>query len=678
MPNKSIARWSIVLLLAAAMGLSAAPLAFGQEGSGELPPAKIVNDEGGPVHIEGKVTYTNVFFTAGVAQPLVIMEDEAGFVDRDRSFLLPLESQTIGQITSDFFTSPFTYSIALPIEPQGSLRDVDQDSQKDIGIQVFAIAYWTNTFGDAFLEQRDLGGGGWSTDYASTRISTDAAMAREIIGGKLLIYAPDDQQGFPSGFGKDKKLFTADDPIVRVPQGYTVVDLDTDPFTFDRSKEQEIDLNESEFSALKDFSGMSYTDAFDAMIDLMRHEYAFTNYKHIDWDQKSAEFRPRFEEAEKRHDAQAYLLALRDFAWSIPDGHIGGPFDQGQFRYETSGGLGMAIRELDDGRVLVNYILEGGPAEGAGIKLRAEILEIDGKPISDVVSANVPWTSPFSNKTSLRLNQLAFAIRFPEGTRVKVTYQNPGATKPTTVTLAAVQEWDSLIFALPWYFGSTAADALPVEYKILDNGYGYVKIYSFFDNDLLTVQLWERMIQTMNDNGVPGLIVDMRENGGGSGFLANQMAGYFFDDQVDVGNTGYYAQDIDGFFFDPGTEQYMYPPAENLRYHGPITVLVSPACASACEFFSYDMTLQDRSTIVGQYPTAGLGGSVDQFAMPEGEYFQFTIGRGVDAKGKIHIEGVGIVPDVRVPVTVETLFSDSDPVLDAAVATLDQINTGES
>ena len=62
---------------------------------------------------------------------------------------------------------------------------------------------------------------------------------------------------------------------------------------------------------------------------------------------------------------------------------------------------------------------------------------------------------------------------------------------------------------------------LPVEYEILPSGYGYVRIYSFFDNELLTIQLWERMIQTMNDFGVPGLIVDMRQNGGGSGFLAD-------------------------------------------------------------------------------------------------------------------------------------------------------------
>ncbi|MFN2161622.1 MAG: hypothetical protein ACK2UN_06080, partial [Candidatus Promineifilaceae bacterium] len=201
----------------------------------EFPAAEIVNDEGGPVSITGEVDYTNVLFTDGVAEPEVILEDQAGFVDRNEFFIMPVESQTLGQITSDFYDPPFSYSIALPIEPKGSLRDVDNDSEEDTGVQVFAIAYWTNTFGDPYLEARDLSGGGWSTAYASTLTSPDAETKREIIGGKLLIYAPEEGQGFPSGFGEDGLLFTEDDPIVTVPQGYTIVDLDSDPFTFDRS-----------------------------------------------------------------------------------------------------------------------------------------------------------------------------------------------------------------------------------------------------------------------------------------------------------------------------------------------------------------------------------------------------------------------------------------------------------
>ncbi|HEY4717960.1 MAG TPA: hypothetical protein VIH14_03010, partial [Anaerolineales bacterium] len=298
MKTRQIVMFSLlaITLAACAGAASETPTptaASGQEMGGPFEPAQIRNDEGGPVTITGEVAYTNPFFTATVAEPLVILEDQAGFVDRDRGYLMPPESQTMGQITSDFFTSPFTYSISLPIEPEGGWRDVDNDSETDEGVLVFAPAYWTNTFGDPFLEERDLAGGGWSTAYASTKLSEDAETEREYIGGKIIVYAANDQQGFPSGFGADEKLFTEDDPIVGIPQGYTMVDMDTDPFTFDRSREVVMDLIEPEGAALDDFSALSYLEAFDAMLTMMREEYAFTELKDIDWDAMESEFRPR-------------------------------------------------------------------------------------------------------------------------------------------------------------------------------------------------------------------------------------------------------------------------------------------------------------------------------------------------------------------------------------------------
>ncbi len=641
--------------------------------AGQFEPAKIQNDEGGPVTITGSVAYTNSFFTAGVAEPLVILEDQAGFVDRNRGYLMPPESQVIGQITSDFFTSPFTYSISLPIEPAGGLRDVDEDGGKDSGVMVFAAAYWTNTFGAPTLEQRDLGGGGWSTAYASTRTSEQAATEREYIGGKIIVYAPNDKQGFPSGFGADGKLFTKDDPIVGIPQGYTLVDMDTAPFTFDRSQHVTMDLIEPKGAVLDDFSHLSYVDAFDAMLAMMRKQYAFTDLKHLDWDALNTEFRPRFAEATQKNDETAFDLAMRDFTWSIPDGHVGITTDvpalDTQFLADTAGGIGIAIRETDDGSVIVNFVTPGGPAEKAGIKLGAAITEINNTPIADAISAVVPWSSPFSTKHTLRLQQLRYVTRFPADSQVEVSYQNPGGSSKK-VTLATTNERDSFSFS-SFNAGITGTE-LPVVFKMLDNGYGYVSLYSFFDNQVLSVQLWERMIQYLNDNSVPGLIIDLRSNGGGSGFLADQMAAYFFDDQLNLGTTAQWDDSIGDFYVDPNTPELFYPPAQDMRYHGKIAALISPNCSSACEFFAYDLTLQDRSIMVGQYPTGGLAGSVKDFNMPGGISVRFPIARHYDPSGNIILEGVGVVPDVRVPVTAETLLGGGDPVLAAAVNALDK------
>ncbi|NDJ54130.1 MAG: peptidase S41 [Chloroflexi bacterium] len=653
------------------IGPPAQPGVVPSDGEIEIPPAVIRNDEGGPVVIRGEVSYTNPFFSREVAQPLIILEDQAGFVDRDRGFLFPVASQTLGQITSDFDMSPFSYSLALPLEPQGSLRDVDNDGASDPGVMIFAVAYWNNVFGDPYLERRDLGGGGWSTAYASTRTSEDADTLREIVGGSLLIYAPDDEQAFPAGFGEDGLLFTPDDPVLRVPAGYTLVNLDRDPFRFDRSREVEVNLFEPEGAALVSFAELNYVDAFDGMLDKLRREYAFTEHKAIDWEALAGRYRPRIEQAQRDRSSLAYQLALRDFLWSIPDGHVGFTLTsnlRAQRDAEIAGGLGLAIRELDDGRAIVHILIDEGPADRAGIQRGAEIIAVNGQPIADVIGAVRSWRGPFSTTHVERLEQARQVMRFPVGEAVQLRIQNPD-DDPQDISLTAIAEWGS------YNQSSLQAGrdplALPVEYELLPSGYGYVQMTSFFDNDVLTVMLWERMIRAFKEANVPGIVIDMRQNGGGRGYLADQMAAYFFDQEWELGNSGAYNESLGAFYFDPDTVDVFYPPDPALRYEGELAILVGPACASACEFFAYNMTIQGRALIVGHMPSAGLGGSVEDFRMPDGITVRFTIGRAVDMNGEIHIEGRGVVPDLRVPLTRESVLGEQDSVLNTAIDALD-------
>lgn len=619
-------------------------------------------DEGGPVLLTGEVVYTNPFFTLGIAAPLIILEDQAGFIDRDPSYLITPASQTLGQITSDFHESPFTYSLALPIEPQGDLRDVDQDGNEDIGVMVFAVAYWTNRFGDPFLEERDLFGGGWSTAYASTHVTAEVSRYREVIGGKLLVYAPDDKQGFPSGFGADGLLFTADDPITPLSQGYTVVNLDTQPFTFDRSRYQTVDLIEPDFAALDDYSALGYAVAFDALIEKLRREYAFTEYKGIDWDALAAQYRPLMVDAENTKSRTAYLRALRDFSFEIPDGHVQGPILSSETRTLTEGGIGLALAELDNGSIIAAYLSPSGPAASAGMRLGDTILTLNGLPIADYVSEVIPWNGPFSTDHTRRLQQLRYATRFRVGDEVNVTFTRADRDTAIDASLVAIAERESFTALEPMQDGFE----LPLSYKRLPNGYVHVQVHSFFDNDLLTIQLWERLMTTLNSQNSPGLIIDLRKNGGGSGFLADQMAAYLFDKPLELGNSAHYNAELEEFYFDPRMVERYYLPAEELRYNGPVAVIIGPSCSSACEFFAYDLSLEDRATLVGHYPSAGLGGSIAIVRLPDQVLFQYTSGRAVDMDGNIHVEGIGVVPTVRVPVTPETLFAE-DALLDAAI-----------
>jgi C-terminal processing protease CtpA/Prc len=656
-------RFSGLMLAFAALLLLLSTQVFAQT---RMEDAEIQMDEGGAVFIRGEAKYTFPYFRMFLPRPFVVLYDITGaVVDRNIDFYPAPSSQAFGTITTDPFTSPFQYEIALPARPNGERRDVDNDGEEDQGVMIFSLVVASNTWGDPFLEERDNFVAGILN---SALISTDIDSFLEVEGGTLLIYASDEKQGFPAGYGDDDLLFTDDDPVVRVPQGYTLVDLSNrESFVFNRAAEPEVALLEAEDAELDDFSDLSYVEAFDAMIELLRREYAFTEYKAIDWESILEVYRPRIEAAQQENDLESFREALAEIALSIPDGHVSGPVDFDIFRTEVSGGLGLALRELDDGRVVVSYLVAGGPAELAGVKPRAEILEVNGKPIREALEETRLWSSA-STPHSRRLEQLTYVVRFPIDTEVELTFRNPGDDEIRTAEITSV--FDSEGFENSGY-QVTGEDPvpgeMPVEYVIREDGFAYVKIYSFTDDLPLIVSLWERFIEEITALGVMGVVIDMRENGGGSGFLGDQLPAYFFDEAYVIGNTARYSEARGGFVINPQEQDKFILPPNNLYYDGPVAVIISPNCASACESFAWAMTVNNRAAIVGNYPTAGLGGSVVPIALPDDTTFNYTNTRSLDAEGNISIEGIGVLPTVRVPVTEETLFSDEDALLNAAL-----------
>ncbi len=98
-------------------------------------------------------------------------------------------------------------------------------------------------------------------------------------------------------------------------------------------------------------------------------------------------------------------------------------------------------------------------------------------------------------------------------------------------------------------------------------------------------------------------------------------------------------------------------------------VLVSQYCVSACEGFTYWLTLNDRAQVVGHTGTAGAFGEVGrgQYTLPGDLDLQVPTGRPETPDGQLLIEGVGVLPDVVVPVTYESALGLEDNVLQAAI-----------
>jgi carboxyl-terminal processing protease len=208
---------------------------------------------------------------------------------------------------------------------------------------------------------------------------------------------------------------------------------------------------------------------------------------------------------------------------------------------------------------------------------------------------------------------------------------------------------------------------MPVTGEVLPSGIGYVKVNTFDDDVILMTHAWEWAIRRMNDLHVPGLILDLRSNGGGNGGIATYFAGSFYETSF-VLNTAFLS-DESGKQVDVGDTRI---DPSRVRWSGPVATIINPGCASACEIFAAALAHNPAHLIVGRSPSAGVEAGVEPWRLPDGLYFQAPVIAFHNPDGSIFLEGQGVVPNVKVPNTPENLLLSpkKDAALDLAVQSL--------
>jgi C-terminal processing protease CtpA/Prc len=650
---------ALLRLLCAALALTACstniPLPVGDAAPTDTPDAPAANQ---PIALAGTLSYTNKLATSYHARAAVALVDLHGFVARDHDWRIPADSLIFGRLRLDTDHQTGSYYLHLPEQPPGELHDVDHNGQANQGVKIFAVAYWDDPF-----SSRDRFTYGWPTDLTSTIADTENH--DEITGGKLVAWAPDGAEQFPSGFGDDNRLFTDDDPLQPLPAGYSVIDLSGSPFAIDRSDTPNLKLYEETHYAVKKFANLSYTQALNRLFEQLRRDYAFNGIagKQPDWDTLYKQLAPRVTKAEQDHDPELFYEAMRDLANAFHDGHVsldGGDRDDDYFRATSGGGYGFAVRETGDEHYVVVFVQPDGPAARAGIAKGAELISFDGQPIGAALESVKPMNGPFSTDLALRYDQLRYLLRAKIGASAQITFANPGQPD-RSVTLTAVDERDSLHATSLRHDADPTAP--PIEYWILDSGLGYVRVNTNDDDFDLTDELFARALDSFDYHEVPGVIVDLRQNDGGAllGF-----AGYLTDRTIDLAQLEYYSP-ADRAFEPDGPPQTIEPLKDPYHF-GKLAVLVDQGCYSACELEAYGLSQVPGAIVVGQYPTAGVVAEVSQgqFDLPGDLQLQVPTGRYVLPDGQLFLEGKGVAPTLRVPLDRQNLLAGDDVVLRAA------------
>jgi len=244
-------------------------------------------------------------------------------------------------------------------------------------------------------------------------------------------------------------------------------------------------------------------------------------------------------------------------------------------------GIGALLRE-ENGFIKVVSIVPGSPSAKQGM-LQAEdtLLDVAEKGLAPV------------DISDMRLRDAVRIIRGPKGTEVRLTVKKPDGTKKVIPIIRDVVQLEDT------FVKDTVLDA-PDGGKI-----GYILIPSFYRDFEKTkgggdarnaTDDTRKAIEELKKTKLEGLILDLRNDGGGSLVDAVDIAGLFI-------KSGPIVQVKDS----NGKIQVLNDNDENIEYRGPLVVLVNQFSASASEIVAAALQDYKRAIIVGGEQTHGKG-----------------------------------------------------------------------
>jgi C-terminal processing protease CtpA/Prc len=600
-----------------------------------------------PMMISGtyNTTYYAPFRDWQIFPVLIPMKNAIPSLRYEERFDLNQAGQIIGSLRGEVANG--TYSIPLPGEPAASAWfDTDGDPATPSKVKVFLAGIGNGVIGDHYITRYD---------FVYTR-SFRFDPTSHLWEGQLVVWSAEDGATFPILNGDDNIYYTPDDVMATVPAGWSVVEvkakaaLGRESVRVYHTSEPIIQLSEPRQLSDVDLSALSYSDAFQELINHLEQTYIFTEYRQVDWEALRQQFAPR---AEQVTTPQEFQQLLQDSLFTFRDGHLS-IFGAG-VSPDNWGVLGMHVFPVDGELMVVDTYTNSPIGLYSEIVPGTVILEINDQDAMTYFQ-NTP-RSIYSNGHEIGdlWRRGEFVFRAEPGTYFRLTYRLPdGRVSRTALSTVLYNEVSDNDPNIP---------AEAVYYRILDSGIGVIGIRNF--TSAFIDDRWNEAMQAMLAANVSGIIIDLRYNSGGFSGISNYLLGDFLDEDIYSGREiSALDEDGDGKF---DIEDEFYYGRKRVFDPARVAVMIGPDCYSACEFAA--LAFQDiGATVVGHLPSGGAGGGVGASYLLPGEtlVYGMAVVRSEDPEGNITIEGTGVQLDIQVPFTAQGLASGEDLVLKAA------------
>ena len=256
-------------------------------------------------------------------------------------------------------------------------------------------------------------------------------------------------------------------------------------------------------------------------------------------------------------------------------------------------GIGVEITKIEEGIIVIN-VFENGPAYNAGIEPGDILVKLNGNDITNSSAADVSNSIKNSNQSSVELSVL-----------------RDGITITKTVNIKNVN--------------------VPSVSKENFNDTGYIKIDTFSNT---TYTQFKEALEALEKNNINGLVIDVRNNGGGYLNSAVEIAELF----IEKGKNIYGLENKKGktFYEDNTKTQRNYK----------IAVLINSSSASASEILASALKESYGATIIGT-TSYGKGTVQETSKLSSGGMVKYTTAYWLTPNGN-SVNNVGIKPDIEI------------------------------
>jgi carboxyl-terminal processing protease len=385
---------------------------------------------------------------------------------------------------------------------------------------------------------------------------------------------------------------------------------------------------------------------FDDVWQTVGDRYYDPSMRGVDWEAERARLRPLAAAAGTQ--AEFYTI-LRRLLGALGDAHtrVFTPEERSEWHRPVYVSVGLAARELD-GEVIVTRVERESEAERAGVRAGDAVLTIDGVPARDALSRRADESAAGPK----RAGTAAAARLFdgPRDTEVTLTLSaRNGRERERTVRLRRTLQTRE-----PWLAFRRAEDSTIVS-------------FNFFTQEIAVRLMRELRARAAAGEVGEGIVVDLRDNGGGDAEAMIDIASAFLPAGTALGQfrgrTGEVA-------VAPRTRRAMLLAADEVSsYDGPVVVLTGPRTASAAEIFAAALQERGRARVVGE-PTCGCVLAIRRrHTLPDGGLLDISEMDYHTARER-RLEGAGVAPDEAVGLTRRDLSEGRDAALLRALSLL--------